>query len=126
MAKPTPVTPLHVATAGGHLLRFFRTPLEDGLPDMPWVAVDDLGRCAGLNRDDRRTHRRLFDVIKITRTVATPKGPVKICPHALARCVVEAMISMGRAPASARDDYVNASADAIMKLLHSRSQVPRR
>jgi hypothetical protein len=33
--------PLHIATIGGHPLRFFRTPINDGKPDMPWHAVGD-------------------------------------------------------------------------------------
>jgi hypothetical protein len=46
--------PLHVATVGGHPLRFFPTPLNDGRPDMPWVAIDDLYRCLGFNRPQRK------------------------------------------------------------------------
>src|SRR5262245_42237874 len=108
--------PLHVATVGGHLLRFFKTPLDDGLPDMPWVAIDDLGRCIGLSRAHRRIHRALFHRLEIARTVTTPNGRVRIIPHAIARAAVEAMIDTSRAPASARDEYVDASADAMMKL----------
>jgi hypothetical protein len=107
---------LHVATVGGHPLRFFKTPLDDGLPDMPWVAIDDLGRCAGLNRVRRRIHLRVFSQLEITRTVATPNGRVRIAPHAIARAAVEALIDRGRAPASMRDEYVHASADAMMKV----------
>jgi hypothetical protein len=33
---------------------YSRTPLDDGMPDLPWVALDDLHRCLGLNRDERR------------------------------------------------------------------------
>jgi hypothetical protein len=29
------IEPLHVAMIGGHSLRFFRTPLNDGRPDLP-------------------------------------------------------------------------------------------
>jgi hypothetical protein len=29
------IEPLHVATVGGHPLRFFRSPLNDGRPDFP-------------------------------------------------------------------------------------------
>jgi hypothetical protein len=28
------IKPLHVATVGGHPLRFFKTPLDDGCPDL--------------------------------------------------------------------------------------------
>jgi hypothetical protein len=111
------IKPLHVATVGGQPLRFFKTPLDDGRPDLPWVAIDDLGRCMGLSRSRRRIHFRVFQLWKdIVRTVATPDGSVTIAPHAMARAAVEALIDTGRAPASARDDYVRASADAMMKV----------
>ena len=29
------IKPLHIATVGGQPLRFFKTPLNDGRPDMP-------------------------------------------------------------------------------------------
>jgi len=43
------IEPLHIATVGGQQLRFFRTPLDDGRADLPWVAIDDLGRCRSGN-----------------------------------------------------------------------------
>src|SRR5262245_14045752 len=111
------ITPLHIATVGGHQLRFFKTPLNDGRPDMPWVAVDDLGRCLCLSRADRRIHLAVFYRLKkeIVRTIATPDGPVTIAPHALAKPALEALIDTGRAraPASARDEYTNAIAEAM-------------
>jgi hypothetical protein len=97
-------------------LRFFKTPLDDGLPDMPWVAIDDLGRCAGLYRARRRIHLRVFYSLEIVQTIKTPDGPVSIAPHAMARAAVEALIDTGRTPASVRDEYVRASADAMMKV----------
>jgi hypothetical protein len=115
-------TPLHIATVGGHPLRFFKTPLNDGRPDMPWVAVDDLGRCLDLNRAHRRILLTLFHQIgkgkKIVHTVATSDGPVSIAPHAWAKLALEAMIDTGRAraPANVRDEYANAVAEAMMKL----------
>ena len=110
------IEPLHLATIGGHPLRFFKTPLNDGRPDFPWHCVDDLQRCLGLNRKDQRIHRRLFHSIEVTRTVATPKGSVSIVPHAIAMAAVEALIDKGRTTASARDEYVSASANAMMML----------
>ena len=110
--------PLHIATVGGHQLRFFKTPLTDGRPDLPWVAIDDLGRCAGLSRARRRIHLRVFYSVwkEAVRTVATPNGRISIIPHAIARAAVEALIDRGRAPASVRDEYIAASVDAMMKL----------
>jgi hypothetical protein len=109
------VEPLHIATVGGHSLRFFKTPLNDGRPDMPWVAIDDLGRCLGLSRAHRRIHLALlFRAFKeIVRTVETPDGRVAILPHTIVMAAVEALLMKGRTTASARDEYVNASADAM-------------
>jgi hypothetical protein len=42
------VEPIHVATIRGHQLRFFKTPNNDGRPDMPWHSHDDLIKCVGL------------------------------------------------------------------------------
>jgi hypothetical protein len=52
------------------------------------------------------------------RTIATPGGPVTIAPHALARPALEALFDTGRtrAPASVRDEYTKAIAEAMMKL----------
>ena len=113
------ITPLHIATVGGRTLRFFRTPLDDERPDMPGVAIDDLGRCLGLSRARRRIHLTLICRVwkEAVRTVATPDGRVSIIPHMVARSAVEMLIEDKRlAPASARDEYVRASADAMMKL----------
>jgi hypothetical protein len=114
------ITPLHIATVGGQLLRLFKTPVNDGQPDMPWVAVDDLGRCLALSRAHRRTHMTLFYRLKkeIVRTIATPDGPVTIAPHALAKPALEALFDTGRAraPASVRDEYTGAIAEAMMKV----------
>jgi len=112
------IEPLHTATIGSHQLRFFRTPLDDGRPDLPWVAIDDLGRCLGLSRAHRRIHLAAFYQVwkEAVRTVETPDGRVAVAPHAMAMAAVEALIDKGRTTASARDEYVSASADAMMKL----------
>jgi hypothetical protein len=34
------IAPIHVAVINCKPLRFFRTPLDDGRPDLPWVAID--------------------------------------------------------------------------------------
>jgi hypothetical protein len=112
------ITPLHIGTVGGKPLRFFRTPLNDGLPDGPWVAVDDVGHCLALNREHRRMHQRVMQSTckDVIHTLSTPDGLVSIVPHAMMRAAVEALIDTGRVPASARDEYVHASAEAMMKL----------
>lgn len=68
------INPLHVATVGGHPLRFFKTPLNDGRPDFPWLAIEDLGRCVGFDRAGRRFFLRSLRSSEwraIPRTVAT-------------------------------------------------------
>jgi hypothetical protein len=116
----TMITPLHIATVGEQPLRLFKTPLNDGRPDMPWVAVDDLGRCLALSREHRRIHMAVFYRLKkeVVRTIATSDGPVTIAPHALAKPALEALFDTGRAraPASVRDEYTKAIAEAMMKL----------
>ena len=114
------ITPLHTATVGGHPLRFFKSPLNDGRPGMPWVAIDDLSRCVGLNRAERRIQMAMFHQIhsfkEVVRTVATSDGSVLIAPHAFARHALEALILTGRAQASVRDGYTKAFAEGAVQL----------
>jgi hypothetical protein len=118
----TMITPLHIATVGGQPLRFFKTPLNDGRADFPWHAVDDLQHCLGMDRNMRRVFLRKLkgdaEWGKYVRTIATPDGPVTIAPHALAKPALKALIDTGRvqAPASVRDEYTAAIAEASMKL----------
>jgi hypothetical protein len=53
-AQRNMIEPLHIATVGGPPLRFFRSPLNDGRPDLPWPTVDDLHECLRLHRKMRR------------------------------------------------------------------------
>jgi hypothetical protein len=41
------IKPLHIGQVGGQPLRFFKTPLDDGRPDLPWHCVDDLRAVSG-------------------------------------------------------------------------------
>jgi hypothetical protein len=112
-------TALHIATVGGHPLRFFRTPLDDGRPDFPWHAVDDLHRGLGLDRRARR-----FFLAKLRsdhgelRTAATSDGLVTVAPHFMAQSTIDVMVDEGMAPASARSEYDRASEAAMKKLAH--------
>jgi hypothetical protein len=111
--------PLHIATVGGHPLRFFKTPLDDGLPDLVWHAVDDLHQCLGLNRDARRVFLRKLKGAewgKHTRTIATADGLVTVAPNYIAQGTVDAMIEQGMTPASIRRDYDHAGVEAMRKL----------
>src|SRR5262249_11707622 len=56
------------------------------------------------------------EMVKEIRTVATPKGSVDIIPRVKAMAAVEALLDRGRTTASARDEYVSAAADAMMKV----------
>jgi hypothetical protein len=48
------IEPLHIATIDGQPLRIFKSPRNDGIPDLPWHAVDDLQQCLRLNRQQRK------------------------------------------------------------------------
>jgi hypothetical protein len=112
------IAPLHVANVGGHPLRFFRTPLTDGRPDLPWHCIDDLQHCLGLNRQGRKVFPRMLRSSEwraIPRTVATADGVVTIAPHFIAQGMIDAMVENGRTPASVRHDYDRAGADAMKK-----------
>jgi hypothetical protein len=119
MSVHTIIEPLHVAVIGGHSLRFFRTPLNDGRPDLPWVAIDDLGRCLGLSRADRRIHLRAVHAGSkaIIRTIATSDGPASIIPVSMANAAAAALVEdLGRGSPQARAEYQRAVGDALMKL----------
>jgi hypothetical protein len=85
------IEPLYVATVGGHPLRFFASPIDDGRPDFAWHAVDDLHTCIGLNRHQRAVFLRKLqgaprDVLAqgALRTVATADGVLTIAPNFVA------------------------------------------
>ena len=112
------ITPLHTATISGQPLRFFQTPNDDGLPDLPWHAVDDLQRCLGLNRSARKYFlHTLYSKHKEVRTVATTDGIVTVAPHFMAQGTVDAMVESKMAPASVRLEYDRAGAEALKKLV---------
>ena len=68
------ITPLHIATVGGHPLRFFKTPLDDGRPDFSWHCVDDLHRCIGRLRAIDGVARTRTTVVLATRFEHRPTG----------------------------------------------------
>jgi hypothetical protein len=108
------IKPLHVATVGGRPLRFFRTPLDDGRPDLVWHAVDDLYQCLGLSKRHRKIFLRQFR--KAMRTVATADGVVSVAPHFMAWAVIDAMIHVGQTTDFVRTEYHLASAEAQQKI----------
>jgi hypothetical protein len=110
------ITPLHVAEINGERLRFFKTPFDDGKPDLPWHAVDDLYRIMKLPRSLRRHFR---ERIGAARTIATAEGIIGISPHYQAQGAIKGMIEMKQAPASLENDYATVAAEAMEKLTHA-------
>lgn len=114
------IEPLHTGTVGGKPLRFFRSPLTDRRPDLPWHSVDDLQRCLGLNREQRRIMLAKFrngPYASTTRTVATADGLVIIAAHFMAQGAVDALVDDGMAPKTARVEYELAGEEALRKLV---------
>jgi hypothetical protein len=106
--------PLHVAIIRGHQLRFYRTPNNDGRPDLPWHCVDDLYRCMGLSREFRRQLQRWHLAKKVTRTVATADGLVTIAPHCMAQGAIGAWKETGGA--NIEHEYAMEGSIALGKL----------
>jgi hypothetical protein len=111
------IEPLHVAAVGQHSLRFFASPLNDGRPDLPWHAVDDLHQCLRLDRRQRRIFLAKLRKWKQPHTVATATGIVTLAPHFMAQGTVDAWVEDGYVPASVRDEYDHASSEALEKLM---------
>jgi hypothetical protein len=109
--------PLHVGMASGQPLRFFRTPINDGRPDLHWHAVDDLHRCLGLNREQRRFFQRKLQEWGDIQTVATADGIITVAPHYMAQGVIDAMIEQGMAPTTIRSEYDLAGIEATKKVV---------
>ena len=108
--------PLHTGTVRGAPVRFFRSPIEDGRPDMPWVAWDDLTASfplpAGLRDDFRRGLRAEWG--DASRTVATSAGPAVVVPHFAAQGFIHAMAECFGM--DAEGDYATAGAEALERL----------
>jgi hypothetical protein len=121
-----PLKPLHVATIRGQQLRFFRTPNNDGRPDMPWHCCDDLYRCMGLPRDLRRHFQRSMSNGRFRRdfkSVATVDGVLTIAPHYTAQGLIGAAEELRHdnqdhaiGCANIKDEYAFEGAAALQKL----------
>ena len=111
--------PLHVATVGKKQLRFFQTP-NDGRPDFPWHAVDDLQPCLGLDGRSNESLRKAYwegaEFRTAYRTIATEGELIRVAPHHVAQGLIDAMIQLGLAPSTARTEYENAGVAALAKL----------
>jgi hypothetical protein len=83
--------PLHEATLCDQRLRFFISAIEDGRPDFPGHAVDDLQRCVGMPASKGEffiRKQRKFGVPM--QTIATSDGHVTVAPHFVALALIEA------------------------------------
>jgi hypothetical protein len=88
------------------------------LPDLPWIAIDDLHRCLGLNREQRKFMRREFERgWGHSETIATPGGRTIIVPHYLAQAAIGAAVHRGMASEAVETVYAIAFAEALPKLM---------
>lgn len=109
------VAPTYTGTVAGHPVRFFKGP--SGQPELPWHAVEDLFRAAGLPRPLRRHFLQAMQTAGEVRTVATLDGVVTIAPHPVAQGFLDALPEMGSIGANAspalKMDYAAAAAQAM-------------
>jgi len=111
------IEPLHIATVAGQPLRFYKTPLDDGWPDLPWHAVDDLHRCLGLNRAARKHFLSMLGAEwKEPQTVATADGIITVAPHFMAQGWIDTVVETGQAPSSVRREFDPAGTEALKHL----------
>jgi hypothetical protein len=100
------VSALHVATIRGQQLRFYCTPNNDGLPDLPWHCVDDLLLCLGFDQEQRKSILRGFRTGPFpTNTIATEDGLVTIAPHHVAQTTISAAEKSLRKTTNLYDQY---------------------
>jgi hypothetical protein len=112
------VNPLHIADVAGERLRFFKSPLADGRPDLPWHSVDDLHCCLKLPPDLRLTLQRNAGRWTV-KSVATAVGIDQIAPHYVAEAMISGAISIGLASANVEHAYMAASNQATRLLMAS-------
>jgi hypothetical protein len=109
--------PLYVAIIHGHQLRFYRTPNNDGRPDLPWHCCDDLYRCMGLPRGVRKHFQQQMKRGRFAgdfRTIATSDGVITIAPHYVAQGVTSAWDEIDGV--DIENEYARESAHACKKL----------
>jgi hypothetical protein len=111
------IEPVHVGTVGGQPLRFFRSPLADGRPDLPWHSVGDLHDCLGLNRAMRKVVYKKLRKRKLQQRVATAHGGAVIAPHVVALALIETLVEIGMAQPAIRAEYARARNQALRKLI---------
>lgn len=104
--------PIHVGTILVGPVRFFCSPLDDGRPDLPWHAQDDLARALGLPAATIGKLRSRFiathpDAFYNTRTAA---GMVPIAPNFAAMEMVLEVLDRGKRKLAIADHLLEATA----------------
>jgi hypothetical protein len=117
MHKNSPtVAPLHTGTVNGSPVRFFLSPLQDGLPDFPWSSLDDLICAVGLPDKMRElSASKLQSISAEAMTVATTEGLLTIIPHPDAQGLIQAMAKLRGV--DAESDYKFEGAAAFCRQL---------
>ena len=77
---------LYTATINQRQLRFVKTPLDDGRPDLPWHSVEDLLRVLRKLRQFRRFFLPRTDFLKI---IDIQGEKIIVAPHFLAHKLLE-------------------------------------
>jgi hypothetical protein len=133
------IKPLHVGTVGGQPLRFFHPPKPGaGLAGpfagngqrpvrlaqtpvlerrLPWPSIEDLYRCLGLSREQRKIFLTKLRRWSEPQTIATDEGITTITPHFMAQGTIDMVVEAGMVPASIRSEYDRASRDAGLVLV---------
>jgi hypothetical protein len=104
------MTPIHTGTVNGKPVRFFRSPLGDGRPDFPWLALDDLMAALALPRPIRRAFSQGLrsDWKDRIRIIMTAQGPTTVVPNAVAQGLFNAVVGQGLCPAALEAEYDDA------------------
>jgi hypothetical protein len=114
---------LHVAMVGQQPVRFYRSPLNDGRPDMPWCSISDILFATGY---DKTARARLAvtisrDYRERIRSVADPvKARLVIGCYVLAMDVLSAAMRRGFAHGSLIADLRDGCMEAAQKMLADR------
>ena len=114
------MTPLHTGTVNGSPVRFFRSPIEDGRADLPWMAWDDLTAAFPLPANVQAHFRQSLrtDWPDVSRTIATITGPVVVVPHFAGKGFIGAMVECLRIDAEV--EYTKSATKALDALMGDR------
>jgi len=114
---------LHVSMVGQQPVRFFRPPLNDGRPDMPWCSLSDILRATGYDKDARARLAVTIsrDYRERIRSIADPvKARLVIGCYVLGMDVLSAAVRRGFAHGSLIADLRDGCMEAAKKMLADR------